>query len=249
MAPCAIGATDCMGLFRGILCVDPTGDCMGSFRGILRSLCAPGLHGVILQIPVRRPNGRLHGVIPRNFCGRSVHRDCMGSFRRFPVRRPKPGLQRDRLFCEFSRARGSRGVGTTCRVVLQILRRPRQAAPSLAGPRHRSSAWISSLSRRSSRHVTPRNGPRAASPVPFLPCKSHTRVRNARENVAIRRVARRRGLAVTRARRDRARSRGQCLHRARIEAISSRARSLRLAAQDVALSRRKQGFESPRERQ
>ena len=34
----------------------------------------------------------------------------------------------------------------------------------------------------------------------------------------------------------------------RIEAIQA-ARSLRLAAQDVALSRRKQGFESPRERQ
>jgi hypothetical protein len=30
---------------------------------------------------------------------------------------------------------------------------------------------------------------------------------------------------------------------------TARARSLRLAAQDVALSRRKQGFESPRERQ
>jgi hypothetical protein len=33
------------------------------------------------------------------------------------------------------------------------------------------------------------------------------------------------------------------------ERLSGRAGSLRLAAQDVALSRRKQGFESPRERQ
>jgi hypothetical protein len=38
------------------------------------------------------------------------------------------------------------------------------------------------------------------------------------------------------------------LHRWAFEAISKDFRSLRLAAQDVALSRRKQGFESPRER-
>src|SRR5262245_49883104 len=39
------------------------------------------------------------------------------------------------------------------------------------------------------------------------------------------------------------------LRRGPIGAISGRSGSLRLAAQDVALSRRKQGFESPRERQ
>ena len=39
------------------------------------------------------------------------------------------------------------------------------------------------------------------------------------------------------------------LRRAPIGAISGCSGSLRLAAQDVALSRRKQGFESPRERQ
>src|SRR4029434_2011512 len=38
------------------------------------------------------------------------------------------------------------------------------------------------------------------------------------------------------------------LRRGPIGAISGRSGSLRLAAQDVALSRRKQGFESPRER-
>ena len=42
---------------------------------------------------------------------------------------------------------------------------------------------------------------------------------------------------------------GRRLRGRAIKAISDRARSLRLAAQDVALSRRKQGFESPRERQ
>ena len=41
---------------------------------------------------------------------------------------------------------------------------------------------------------------------------------------------------------------GRRLRGRAIKAISDRARSLRLAAQDVALSRRKQGFESPRER-
>src|ERR1700733_13428663 len=40
-----------------------------------------------------------------------------------------------------------------------------------------------------------------------------------------------------------------CLRDATIAVISNSERSLRLAAQDVALSRRKQGFESPRERQ
>jgi hypothetical protein len=39
------------------------------------------------------------------------------------------------------------------------------------------------------------------------------------------------------------------LRSAGIGAMSKPASSLRLAAQDVALSRRKQGFESPRERQ
>jgi hypothetical protein len=39
------------------------------------------------------------------------------------------------------------------------------------------------------------------------------------------------------------------LHRSAFGVISVDLRSLRLAAQDVALSRRKQGFESPRERQ
>jgi hypothetical protein len=39
------------------------------------------------------------------------------------------------------------------------------------------------------------------------------------------------------------------LHALAFKAISKNLRSLRLAAQDVALSRRKQGFESPRERQ
>src|SRR5206468_12990816 len=39
------------------------------------------------------------------------------------------------------------------------------------------------------------------------------------------------------------------LRRGLFGAISKRSGSLRLAAQDVALSRRKQGFESPRERQ
>jgi hypothetical protein len=41
---------------------------------------------------------------------------------------------------------------------------------------------------------------------------------------------------------------GRRLRGGAIKVISDRIRSLRLAAQDVALSRRKQGFESPRER-